>query len=128
LVEFKAKEKNNMMDVNELEVEIKKGKEALAALEVLYEKEEDEGKASKLEYSISRKDESIDKLIERQQILLDREAKDAEKPEPKDKNKEEEDKDVCPECGGDLVLVGKDDTGETDVYECETCGELFLDE
>lgn len=116
-----------MMNVDELEAEIKKEKDALVKLEVSYEAEQDEGKSQKLEYKISRKEETIDKLIERQQVLLDREAKDEEKDEPKDKDKEEEDKDVCESCGGDLVLIGQDENG-VDVYECEKCKELYVDE
>lgn len=116
-----------MMNVDELEVEIKKEKEALGKLEGLYEKEEDGNKQQKLEYKISRKEETIDKLIDRQQILLDKEAKDAERDNAKDKNKEEEeDHDVCEECGSDLQLVGTDENG-VDIYECVSCGELYLD-
>ena len=113
-----------MMNVDELEQKIKEEKDALVKLEVLYEAEADEGKSQKLEYKISRKEEGIDKLEERQQVLLDREAKE----DTKDKNAEEEDTDVCPECGGNLVYVGKDNEGITDVFECEQCKELFLDE
>ena len=115
-----------MMNVEELEKKISEEKAKLVKMEEAYEKEEDEAKISKLEYSISRKEESIDKLIERQQVLLDREVKDEEKPEAKDKNVEEEDTDVCESCGGDLVLIGKDEEG-IDIYECEQCKELYLD-
>ena len=115
------------MNVDELEVEIKKGKEALAALEVLYDKEEDENKIAKLEFRMSAKEEAINNLIERQEKLLDREAKDEEKEDPKDKNAEEEDLDVCPNCGGDLFMIGVDDNN-VPVYECEKCKELYLDE
>jgi Zn-finger nucleic acid-binding protein len=115
-----------MMNVDELEVEIKKGKEALISLEALYEKEEDEKKVQKLEFKMCAKEEAVNKLIERQQKLLDKEALEAEKDAGKDKNEEEEDLDVCPECGADLVLVGKDDNG-VDIYECEKCKELYLD-
>jgi uncharacterized protein with PIN domain len=117
------------MNVEELEVKIKVEKEALVKLEDLYETEVDEGKQSKIEYKISRKEESINRLIDRQDVLLDRENKDEEKDNGKGKNAEEdEDTDVCPECGGDLIFVGKDDKGETDVYECVSCQEFFLDE
>ena len=115
------------MNVNELEVEIKKQKDALAKLEDSYEAEQDEGKQQKLEWRMNQKEDAVNVLIERQQKLLDKEAKDEEKDEPKDKNVEEEDLDVCSECGGDLVLIGKDENG-VDVYECEQCKELFLDE
>lgn len=114
-----------MMDVQELEDRIKEEKAKLAGLEERYEKEEDEHKASKLEYAISRKDELIDGLIDRQQKLLDREQEDEEKEKPKDKNAEEEDEDVCSECGGDLVFVEHSDEG--DIFECEKCKELFLE-
>lgn len=114
-----------MMNVEELEEEIKKEKKALLALEKTYEAEEDEKKCVKLEYKISRKEETIDKLIERQSTLLDKEAADSAKEDPKDKNEEEEDADVCDSCGGDLVYV--DTTDEGDVYECEKCGGLYLD-
>ena len=116
-----------MMNVEEIESEIKKEKEGLVKLEAAYEKEEDGAKAQKLEYKISRKEETIDKLIDRQQALLDREIKDEDKKDPKDKNAEEEDLDVCSECGGDLVMIDKDENG-VDIYECEQCHELFLDE
>lgn len=116
------------MNVEELEAKIKVGKEALAKLENLYEAEADEGKQTKLEFQISRKEEAVNRLIDRQDVLLDRENKEA-MGNGKDKNVEEkEDKDVCPECGGDLTYVGNDDKDEVDVYRCEQCGELFLDE
>lgn len=120
------------MNVKELEDRIKEEKARLAILEDAYEKEVEEVKYQKIEFKIARKEEVIDKLIDRQQVLLDKEQTNTEK-DGKDKDAEEkeedkEDKDVCPSCGGDLVLVGKDDTGETDVYECEKCGEMYLDE
>lgn len=115
------------MDVEELEVEIKNQKEALAKMEALYEKEEDPNKQQKYEFQISRKEDNLEKLIDRQQKLLDREAKDEEKEAPKDKNAEEEDLDVCSECGSDLMLVGTDEDG-VDIYECVSCKELFRDE
>ena len=114
-----------MMNVNELEVEIKKQKDALAKLEDSYEAEQDENKIAKLEFKMCAKEEAINKLIERQQKLLDKEAEEGAKDNGKDKNAEE-DTDVCSECGGDLVLIGKDENG-VDVYECEQCKELFLD-
>ena len=116
-----------MMNVNELESEIKKEKEDLVKLEAGYEKEEDGAKSQKLEYKISRKEETIDKMVDRQQALLDREAKDEEKKDPKDKNKEEEDKDICEECGGDLQLIGEDENG-VEIFECVECHELYLNE
>ena len=115
-----------MMNVEELEKKISEEKAKLVKLEEAYEKEEDEGKINKLQYSVSRIEENIDKLIDRQQALLDREAKDEEKPDAKDKIAEEEDEDVCSECGGDLILIGKDEEG-IDVYECISCGEMYLD-
>ena len=116
------------MDYNEIEVKIKEEKAKLAILEEAYDKETEESKYQKIEFKIARKEEVIDKLIDRQQVLLDKEQTNAEK-DGKDKAaEEEEDLDVCPGCGGDLVLVGKDDTGVTDIYECEKCGELYLDE
>ena len=117
-----------MLNVEEIEVEIKKEKDALVKLEEEFENEEEDAALYKLKYKITQRNKVVDKLTDRQQALLDREAKDAEKKDPKDKNKEEEDTDVCPECGGDLILVGKDDSGITDVYECEQCRELYLDE
>ena len=116
----------SVMNVEELEAEIKTQKEALATMEAFYEKEEDENKQQKYEFQISRKEDNLEKLIDRQQKLLDREAKDEEKEDPKDKNAEEEDLDVCSECGSDLQLIGKDENG-VDVYECISCRELFLD-
>ena len=116
-----------MMNVEEIEVEIKKEKEVLEKLEIRFEKEEDENKTDKLSFQISRKEEAINKLIDRQQALLDKEAKEGAKDDGKDKNVEEEDLDVCSECGSDLQLVGTDENG-VDVYECEKCGELYLDE
>ena len=113
------------MNVEELEGKIKEGKTALDVLEKKYETEEDEKKQAKLEFSISRKEEQINRLIDRQDALSDKENKEDE---GKDKDVDEKDEDVCSECGGDLVLVGKDDKGEVDIYECEKCRELFLDE
>ena len=110
-----------MGKIEELEEKIAEAKAKLVKLEEAYEKEEDDSKIMKLEYAIGRKDEQISKLIDRQQNLLDREVED------EDKIVEEEDEGVCPECGGGLILVGKDDSG-IDVYECELCHELFLDE
>ena len=113
------------MNADELEVEIKKEQEALAKLEDLYEAEQDQGKLQKIEFKIFQKVETIDKLIDRQQALLDREVKDEEKEKPKDKNAEEEDMDVCPECGSDLQLIGEDENG-VEIFECISCGELYL--
>ena len=115
------------MNVEEIEIEIKKQKDALAKLEDSYEAEQDESKQQKLEWRMNQKEDAVNVLIERQQKLLDKEAEEAEKDNGKDKNVEEEDLDVCSECGGDLVLIGKDENG-VDVYECEQCKELFLDE
>lgn len=114
-----------MMNVEELEVKIKDEKANLVKLEAAYEKEEDEKKTSKLEYSISRKEDAIDALIDRQQHLIERETEDEEKQNPKDKDAEEEDEDVCPECGGDLQEVGEENG--VAVFECVRCHELFLD-
>lgn len=116
-----------MMNVEEIEVKIKEEKAALVKLEEVYEKEEDGDKINKLQYSISRKEENIDKLIERQQSLLDREKEDEEKETPKDKDAEEEDEDVCPSCGADLNQIGEDENGVA-IFECPICHELFLDE
>ena len=112
-----------MMNVKELEDAIKEEKKALVKLEDLYEREEDEKKCVKFEYRISRKEEQIDKLVDRQIALLDKEAETGA--EGKDENAEEEDKDVCESCGGDLVYVETSDEGA--VYECEKCKELYLD-
>ena len=114
-----------MMDANELEVKIKEEKAKLVLLNEKIEKAE-VGKTDKLEYQISRQDEIIDKLIDRQQKLFDKEAEDEEREKPKDKNAEEEDLDVCSECGGNLTQVG-DEEG-TAIFECDECHELFLDE
>ena len=114
------------MNVEDLETRIKEEKASLVKLEQVYEKEEDESKISKLEYQISRKEESIDKLIDRQQKLIEREVEDEAKEDPKDKNAEEEDTDVCPACGGDLIQVG-DEKG-IPIFECTKCRELYLDE
>ena len=117
------------MNVKELEDRIKEEKAKLVVLEEAYDKETEEAKYQKIEFKIARKEEVIDRLIDRQQVLLDKEQTDVEKDgKDKDVEEKEEDKDVCPECGSNLVLVGKDDTGEVDIYECEKCGELFLDE
>ena len=107
-----------MTDVEDLEVKIKEAKTKLVSLEDLYEKEENEAKASKLEYRISRQDEVVDKLIDRQDALLNKEDADAQN-NGKDKNKEEEDETVCPECGSDLY---EEDEG---VLYCEKCGEYY---
>ena len=116
-----------MMNVEELEVKIKQNKAKLGKLEEAYEKEEDETKINKLQYSMSRVEENIETLIDRQQKLLEREAEDEEKGEPKDKNAEEDDIDVCESCGGDLNQVGEDPNG-TAIFECVNCKELYLDE
>ena len=120
------------MNVEELEAKIKEEKTKLATLEESYERETDEGKQTKLEFKISRKEESINRLIDRQDVLLDKETDEGSKDSGKDKDEEEgkdkKDEDVCSECGGDLILVGKDDKGEVDIYKCEQCGELFLDD
>lgn len=116
-----------MMNVKELEVKIVEEKANLVKLEEAYEKDGlDETKLSKLEFSMSRKEEQIDKLIDRQQKLLDREAEDEEKEKPKDKNVEEEDEDVCPSCGGDLLEVGEENG--IAIFECVKCKELYLDQ
>ena len=119
------------MNVKELEAKISEEKINLVKLEAAYEKEEDEAKLAKLEYRIARKDEAIVKLIDRQQVLLDREsadeAEDEAKEDPKDKDAEEEDDDVCESCGGDLQQVDVDDEGVV-IFECVRCKELYLDE
>lgn len=115
-----------MMNVEEIEVRIKEKKAKLVKLEEAYEKEEDEGKINKLQYSISRIEENIETLIDRQQKLLEREAEDEAKEDPKDKDAEEEDTDVCESCGGDLVQVDEDENG-TAIFECVKCKELYLD-
>ena len=115
------------MNVTELEEKITKEKALLATLEDSYEKETDEAKQVKIEYKIARKDETINRLIDRQNVLLDKE--DAKGTDNSDKDAEEkEDGDVCEECGGDLILVGKDEKTGKDIYECELCGGLYLDE
>lgn len=118
------------MNVEELEAKIKEEKTKLATLEESYERESDEGKQTKLEFKISRKEESINRLIDRQDVLLDKEDKEGAKDNGKDKDVEEgeKDEDVCESCGGDLLLVGKDDKDEVDIYECVQCGELYTDE
>ena len=116
-----------MANVNELEAKIKVEKTKLATLEESYEKETDEAKQVKLEYQIARKDESVNRLIDRQNALLDKEETAGK--EDKDEDKEEkEDEEVCSECGGDLIFVGKDEKTQKDIYECELCGSLYLDE
>ena len=118
------------MNVDELEDKIKKEKTDLATLEESYERETDENKQTKLEYKISRKEESINRWIDRQNVLLDRESNEGSKDNGKDKNEEDDkkDEDVCEACGGDLELVGKDEKSGVDIYRCEQCEELFLDE
>jgi uncharacterized protein with PIN domain len=115
------------MNVDELEEKINSEKALLATLEDSYEKETDEAKQVKIEYKIARKDESINHLIDRQNTLLDKE--DAKGTDDTDKEAEEKkDEDVCEECGGDLILVGTDEKTGKDIYECELCGGLYLDE
>lgn len=113
------------MNVEDLETKIKEEKQKLVVLEAAFEKEEDANKVTKLEYTISRKEDQINRYIDRQNELVDKEALNGS-----DKNTEEkedkEDKDVCPECGGDLVFVTESDEG--DIYECQLCGEMYLDE
>lgn len=113
------------MNVKELEDKIVEEKLNLAKLDAAYEKEEDEAKLTKLEFSLVRKEEVINKLIERQQKLLEREERDAEKVNGKDKDAEEDD-DVCPACGGDLMQVSEDPDGVA-IFECVRCKELYLD-
>ena len=118
---------NLKLNVEELEEKIKVEKEALVKLEAKYEAEPDAAINVKTEFKISRKEDTIDRLVDRQNVLLDREA--ANGIEDKDKNAEEkEEGESCPECGGRLIFIGKDDKGEVDVYQCEQCEELFLDE
>jgi uncharacterized protein with PIN domain len=118
------------MNVDELEDKIKKEKTDLATLEESYERETDENKQTKLEYKISRKEESINRLIDRQNVLLDRESNEGAKDNGKDKDEEEDKKegDVCSECGGDLIFVTKDEKSGKDIYRCEQCEELYIDE
>ena len=108
-----------MMNVEGLEKRITEEKAALVKLEEAYEEEEDETKIFKLESKLKRKDEAINKLIDRQQDLLDKEDED------KDENAEE-DEDVCPLCGGNLNQVGEENGAA--IFECVECHELFLDE
>ena len=115
---------------------MKKEKTDLATLEESYERETDENKQTKLEYKISRKEESINRLVDRQNVLLDRENKEGAKDNGKDKNEEEEeeeeeerkDEDVCETCGADLEFVGKDEKSGKDIFRCVECEELYIDE
>ena len=118
------------MNVKGLEDLISTEKTLLATLEESYERETDENKQTKLEYKISRKEESINRLIDRQNVLLDREDNEGSKDNGKDKNEEEDkkDEDVCSECGGNLELVGMDEKTGVGIFRCEQCEELFLDE
>lgn len=115
------------MNVKEIENEITEEKKKLGKLEEAYEKEADETKIRKMERKLFNKEDTINKLIERQQTLLDKEDKEAveDKADKKDKNAEEEDEDVCSECGGDLVFVEMTDEGG--IFECEACHELYID-
>ena len=103
-----------MNSYEELEVKIKFEKTKLATLEEMYENEPNENKQTKLEYRISRQDESLNRLIERQDALLDKE----NKKEAKDEDKEVEDDTVCPICGSDLYEDG-------DFLYCEKCEEYY---
>ena len=106
------------MNYEELEAKIKIEKTKLATLEEMYENEPDENKQTKLEYRISRQDESLNRLIDRQDSLVDKENKE-EANNGKDKNKDDEEDDtVCPICGSDLYEDG-------DFLYCEKCDEFF---
>lgn len=115
------------MNADEFEVRIKEETGKLAKLEGDLEKEEDEAKSFKLDNKVTRQVEVINRLVDRQNTLLDREAEHVLKDNGKDKNAEEEDEDVCEACGGDLNQVGEDPDGVA-IFECEKCGELYLDD
>lgn len=113
------------MNVDEIEVRIREKTAKLAKLEEAYENEEDERKINKMEYSMSRLEENIESLVDRQQNLLDREAKDEEKENPKDKDADDDDE-VCLACGGDLQQIGEENG--VAILECLKCHELYLDD
>lgn len=106
------------MNYEEMEAKIKEEKAKLAILEDAYEKETEEVKYQKIEYTIDRKQEAINRLIDRQDALIDKENKE-EANNGKDKDKDdEEDETVCPTCGSDLYEDG-------DFLYCEKCNEYF---
>ena len=106
------------MKYEELEAKIKVEKAKLATLEEMYENEPDENKQTKLEYRISRMDEAVNRLIDRQDALVDKENKE-EANNGKDKDKDDEEDDtVCPTCGSDLYEDG-------DFLFCDKCDEFF---
>lgn len=105
------------MDYEELEARIKEEKTRLATLEEMYDHEEDENRASKLEYRISRQDEKLNRLIDRQDAIADKEEEDEQEDEPKDKNMDDDS--VCPVCGSDLY-----DEGDG-IFVCEKCNEFY---
>lgn len=106
------------MNFDELESKIKEEKAKLAILEDAYEKEAEEVKYQKIEYSIDRKQEAINRLIDRQDSLVDKENKKEAK-NGKDKEKDDEvDDTICPVCGSDLYEDG-------DLLFCEKCEEWY---
>jgi len=103
------------MSLEEVLDKIKETEEEVKELETAYEVEEDGHKAELLWRKIEKKGVELDRYITKADKL-----REEKPPEPKDE-------DVCPMCGGDLVFVGEDED-EVDVYQCEKCHEMYLDE
>lgn len=101
-----------------MEDEIEVEKERLSELESAYEGEEDEGKAQKLEFMIDRKDGKIKGLTARMEAMMEEE----------EEEEDGEEEDCCPNCGSDLVEIGRDRITKNRVFQCEKCHGLYEEE
>jgi uncharacterized protein YbaR (Trm112 family) len=106
-----------MKKLEEVLEDIKKMDELLRDLERKYENEEDEKKSEVIWKRAERTEARLDKLIDKADIL--REKEEAKEETKEDLEDSEEDEDVCPDCGGDLIE--EEDGG---LY-CDACKEWY---
>lgn len=99
----------------ELEAEAKGILAQIATLESDFEKEEDEGKLTRLDSRIERLDARKEKLYDRMDKISDTEATEGDN----EKVKEDVDDTVCTSCGADL------EEEEDGILRCIKCGELY---
>lgn len=105
----------------EVEEELGELNEKLSEAEEAYGNEEDEKRAELLWRKIRRFEKRIEKLIEKMEELENA-------LEEEEETEEEEDEECCPNCGSDLVEVGRDRVSKNRVFQCEKCHGWYEEE